>query len=143
MGIPPLLRDFQGRVEAGENLLLVFAGFHAPAFSTALAVARLRPRLTQLIESAHHVGAVADRDLPIQVFMDGYRASCQRAPKSCFADLSAAISDGYGIVLGHRPLSLHREDPLQIRPATATKSGSLLCRGNREFLVELTDVPLP
>ena len=30
------LPDFQGRGETGENLLLVFPGFHAPVISTAL-----------------------------------------------------------------------------------------------------------
>jgi hypothetical protein len=34
VGISRFPRDFQGSVGAGENLLLVFAGFHAPAFST-------------------------------------------------------------------------------------------------------------
>ncbi len=29
-------RDFQGAVERGENLLLVFHAFHSPAISTAL-----------------------------------------------------------------------------------------------------------
>ena len=37
MGISRSWRDSQGSVGAGENLLLVFAGFHAPVFSTALA----------------------------------------------------------------------------------------------------------
>jgi hypothetical protein len=35
-------RDFQGSVGAGGNLLLVFAGFHAPAFPTALFGVRQR-----------------------------------------------------------------------------------------------------
>src|SRR5262249_51709105 len=37
--ISRLLRDFQGSVGAGENLFSVFAGFHAPVFSMALAFA--------------------------------------------------------------------------------------------------------
>src|SRR5437764_499124 len=36
VGIPPLLRDFQGAVGAVKNRFLVFHGFHGPAFSTAL-----------------------------------------------------------------------------------------------------------
>ncbi|MFL6449851.1 MAG: hypothetical protein ACJ746_19535, partial [Bryobacteraceae bacterium] len=36
VGISRLLRDFQGVVGTGGNLLLVFAGFHSSVFSTAL-----------------------------------------------------------------------------------------------------------
>jgi len=40
VGISRSGRDFQGSVGAGGNLLLVFAGSHAPAFSTALFACR-------------------------------------------------------------------------------------------------------
>jgi hypothetical protein len=36
VGISRFVRDFQGSVGAAGNLLLVFAGFQAPVFSTAL-----------------------------------------------------------------------------------------------------------
>src|SRR5579863_5653140 len=36
VGISPLLRDFQGTVERGEKLFLLFHAFHGPAISTVL-----------------------------------------------------------------------------------------------------------
>src|ERR1035438_4483663 len=65
VGIPRLLRDFQGSVEAGGNLLLVFAGFHAPAFSTAL----LGVALTSFSLGGRDVprgGKVAGREAGVQ-----------------------------------------------------------------------------
>src|SRR5207244_12654199 len=74
VGISRLWRDFQGSVGAGENLLLVFAGFHAPAFSTAL---RGRTPARQLFSraavSSHHVRTEPDRHGFIQMFVDGHQ----------------------------------------------------------------------
>ena len=78
MGIPAL-RDFQGTVGAVGNRLAVFPGFHGPGFSTALFV----PASADLVilpggrVAADHVGAKANRDAPIQVFVDGHRRARQ------------------------------------------------------------------
>ena len=72
MGIPPWLRDFQGTVGTVGNRFVVFHGLHGPAFSTAL-----RFRLGRVgREAAHHVRAVADRDVAVEVFMNGHRQAC-------------------------------------------------------------------
>src|SRR5664280_2672955 len=67
VGISRLRRDFQGSVGAGENLLLVFAGFHAPAFSTALFGRRADQLFSRAAVTPHYVRAVTDRDGFIQV----------------------------------------------------------------------------
>src|ERR1700704_1093134 len=87
VGISRLRRDFQGSVGAGENLFLVFAGFHAPAFSTAL----LRCRTDQFFSCAaippYYMRAEADRDDTVQMLMDHYRASSQAVAESRLVDL--------------------------------------------------------
>ena len=115
MGIPP--RDFQGAVGTVGNLLLVFHGFHGPVFSTALRFRCLPGRR----KSADHVGAVADRHIAVQVFMDGDRTSGQGTAKATLFQLPVLISDGDGVVLGHHALSLHGKDPIQIRPRRFAK----------------------
>src|ERR1035441_4015504 len=90
-------RDFQGSVEAGGNLLLVFAGFHAPAFSTALLGCRADQLFSRGAIAAHYVRAVADRDGSIQVFVDRYRASRQAVAESCFVDLPPPVSNCHGV----------------------------------------------
>src|ERR1035441_5481601 len=62
VGISRLRRDFQGSVGAGENLLLVFAGFQAPAFSTALFGRRADQLFSRAAVTPHYVRAVTDRD---------------------------------------------------------------------------------
>ena len=74
VGISRSGRDFQGSVGAGENLLLVLAGFHAPAFSTALLGWRADQLVSRAAKTSYDVRAVADRDRSIQVFVNGYRA---------------------------------------------------------------------
>src|SRR4029077_12786911 len=68
VGISRFGRDFQGSVGAGGNLLLVFAGPHAPAFSTALFGGFADQLFARAAITAHHVRPVADRDGFIQVF---------------------------------------------------------------------------
>ena len=80
MGIPLLLRDFQGTVGTVGNRFVVFHGLHRPAFSTALR-ALVGAGLAQLAGgrvAADHVRAIPDRHRPIQMFMDSDRAASQR-----------------------------------------------------------------
>src|SRR5450759_616509 len=127
----------------GGSLLLVFAGFHAPAFSTSL----FRCRADQLFSLAaiapHYVRSVTDRHGFIQMFVDRYRTSRQRVAESCFADLPRTVPDCHRVVLFHYALSLHSEDPVQVAPPCPPKCRAFLRRRYAELVVELPDVPLP
>jgi hypothetical protein len=71
---------------------------HAPAFSKALfgwRTARLLPAATI---APHYVRTVADRDGFVQVFVDRYRTSRQRAAESGLVDLPRPVPDGHGVV---------------------------------------------
>ena len=87
VGISRFVRDFQGSVGAGENLLLVFAGFHAPAFSTALFSTWVDEPFSLAVIAPHHVGTEPDRDVAVQVLVDRYRAPGQRAAEPRLIDL--------------------------------------------------------
>jgi hypothetical protein len=80
VGIPLLLRDFQGTVGAVGNRFVVFHGFHGPVFSTARR-SRLRLGAPQGIGvigvSAHHMRTIPNRNRSIQVLVDRYRAAGQ------------------------------------------------------------------
>src|ERR1051325_11195810 len=96
VGISRLLRDFQGSVGAGENLLSVFAGFHAPVFSTALRFRFDVQRLAVAAVPSHQMRAEANRDGPVQVLMDGDCLFCQAIPPARLLDLPPAFSDPGG-----------------------------------------------
>src|SRR5690349_11068764 len=87
VGISRFSRDFQGSVGAGGNLLLVFTGFHTPAFSTALFWTWVEQRRSLTVEAPHHVWAEPDGDVPIQVLVDRYRAPSQGTAESRLVDL--------------------------------------------------------
>src|SRR5579863_883062 len=76
-------RDLQGTVGAVGNLGLVFHGF-----STALLGGGLLKRMSTAVEPkthvepADHMRAVVDRHGSVQVFVNGYGAAGQRAPKA-------------------------------------------------------------
>jgi hypothetical protein len=61
----------------------------------------------------------ADRDCLIQVLMDGHRAPRQGIPESRLIDLPEPAADRDGVVFGHDPLGLYREDPVQVAPTDA------------------------
>ena len=107
VGISRLLRDFQGSVGAGGNLLLVFTGFHAPVFSTALSFDLVGERLTAAVVTANHMGAVPDGHRSLQVLMHRHRLFGQAIPPSAFLDLPPAVPDTDGVVLVHNPFGLH------------------------------------
>src|SRR3982751_2762976 len=79
VGISRVGRDFQGRVGAGGNLILVFAGFQAPAFSTALL--RLSCPATRA-PVGYEVRAVSHGDLSVQMFMHCNGAARQAITRS-------------------------------------------------------------
>src|ERR1035437_894005 len=87
VGISRLWRDFQRSVGGGGNLLLVFAGFHAPVFSTALFCDWMDQLFSLTVEATHHVRAEPDRDVAIQVLVDRHRAPRQRIAEPCLIDL--------------------------------------------------------
>ena len=97
VGISRFVRDFQGSVGAGGNLFLVFAGFHAPAFSTALFGWYTAQLLPAAAIAPHYVRAVADGDGFVQVFVDRYRGSRQCVAESCLVDLPrpSRMATGY------------------------------------------------
>src|SRR5580658_7017375 len=76
--------DSQGSGGTGGNLGLVFAGFPAPAFSTALFFPR---QLARCRESPHYMGPEPYRDSSFQMFMNHDRATGQRMPEACLTDL--------------------------------------------------------
>ena len=143
MGISRFGRDFQGSGGAGGNLLLVFTGFHAPAFSTALFWFRADPLCSLAVKAPYHVRAEADRDRLVQVFMDRDRTSGQCVTKPRFVDLPQPVSDRYRVVLGHHALGLHSEDPVQVRSARAPKCRAFRLRRYPELAVKLPDVLFP
>src|SRR5713226_1186412 len=121
VGISRFGRDFQGSVGAGGNLLLVFAGFHAPALSTALFGGFADQLFARAAIAPHYMRSVADRDGFIQVFMNRDRTSRQAVAESCFVDLPPPVLDGHRVVLFHHSLRLYGENPVQVAPAGAPK----------------------
>ena len=97
--IARFVRDFQGSVGAGENLLLVFPGFHAPAFSTALLGYPADQLFARAAIASHYVRAVADRNRFVQVFVDGDCATRQRAAEARLLDLPHSVADRDRVVL--------------------------------------------
>ncbi len=74
--------------------------------------------------------------------MNSDRTARQRTAKSRLLDLPHSVANRDDVVLGYRAFCLHREHPVQIRPAGAPKgAGFLFCR-HREFAVEDVDVVL-
>ena len=142
-GISRLWRDFQGSVGAGENLPLVFAGFHAPAFSTALFAFRFDQRCPRAAIPPHDVRAEADGDCFIQMLVDRHRAACQAVAESRLLDLPRATPDRDRVVLLYDPLRLYAEDPVQVAPAGPPKRRPFRRRRHAELAVELRDVAFP
>src|SRR5947208_16961746 len=73
VGISRVGRDFQGVVGTGGNLFSVFAGFHSSVFSTALLGVCEWPAL--IIESSHHMRAIAQRHPPVQMLVNRHRTT--------------------------------------------------------------------
>ena len=130
MGIPLFVRDFQGSVGSGGNLGLVFAGFHTPAFSTALFRGGADQFRSLIVKAPDDMGTVANRDRFVQMFMDRHRAPRQGIAEPRFVDLPQPAPDRHRIVFGDYPLGLHREDPVQIagRPSVSSRSASSIAR---------------
>src|SRR6266852_4049176 len=143
VGISRFGRDFQGSVGAGGNLLLVFAGFHAPAFSTALFGGFADQLFARAAIAPYYMRSVADRDGFIQAFMNRDRTSRQAVAESCFVDLPPPVLDGHRVVLFHHSLRLYGENPVQVAPAGAPKRRAFFRRRHTELGVKLPDVPLP
>jgi len=143
VGISRLLRDFQGSVGAGENLLLVFPGFHAPVFSTALANGRGAEWAAIRIIVPDDVRSEPDRHRFVKMLVDRYRLLGQAVPPPALFDLPPAIPNLYRIVLAHHSVRLHREYKCQVPPMAPSKRCALLLRGHRKLLVKLADVSLP
>ncbi len=59
------------------------------------------------------------------MFVNRHHAAGERIPKMGLSDLPASIADGDGVVFGHDPLGLDREDPFQVVSAAAPERGSL------------------
>ena len=94
VGISRLRRDFQGNVGAGENLLSVFAGFLAPAFSTALFGCRADQLFSGAAIAPYYGWPVADRNGLVQVLVDRDRAPRQSVAESSLVDLPRPLPDG-------------------------------------------------
>lgn len=98
VGIWRLRRDFQGGVGSGGNLLLVFAGFHASAFSTALR-ADVFVQWPSAAPRSHAFRNVTKPRHP------GVRESsaCNRpvCRESGFLDLPYPLADRHRIILCH------------------------------------------
>ena len=139
MGIPAF-RDFQGAVGTGENLLLVFNGFHGPAFSTALRLFADGPAGSRV--AAEHVRSIPDRHRPIQMLMNGHRTAGQRTAEPALLQLPVPVCNRDHIVLGHHAFGLYAEDPVQIRTRRAPERCSFLRRRHGELLIEGREVTL-
>jgi hypothetical protein len=133
--------DSQGSVGTGGNLLLVFAGSPAPAFSTALFFVAHGFSLGS--ESSHYVWPKADGYSSIQVFMNCDRSARQRMPEARLPNLPGPLGDRHRIVFRHYPLGLDREDPVEIRTAGPAKCRAFLLRRHRELRIEAGYVVVP
>ena len=133
VGISRLLRDFQGVVGTGGNLFLVFAGFHGSAFSTAHLFVCFGEWLAVAIESPHYMRAIAQRHPSVEVFMNRDGTARQRAAKTRLLDLPHSFTNGDGVVFGDHPFRLHREHPIQIRPAGTPEGTPFLFGPHREL----------
>ena len=58
-------------------------------------------------------------------------------------DLPQPVPDGHRVVLVHRSLRLHGENPIQVAPPCPPKCRAFPRRRNVELRVELRDIPLP
>ncbi len=139
VGIARFLRDFQGSVGGGKNLLLVLSGFHAPAFSTAFFC--LRDCGSVRLETTHYMRPKTNGDGVVQMLMDDHRASRQRVPKGGLVQLPESVRNGDRVVLIYHPFGLDREDPVQVRSDRGTESRfSFVGGGNSELFIELRNV---
>src|SRR3954452_12670791 len=64
---------------------------------------------------------VANRDSPVQMFVDRHPTSSKRVTKARLVYLPASIRYGYRIVLGNDSLRLDREHQIEIFAITALK----------------------
>jgi hypothetical protein len=120
---------------------LVFAGFHAPAFSTAFF--GLASCGSICLKTSHDVWPEANGYGSIQMFVDDNRATRQGVPETGLAQLPRSVCDRDGIVFAHHSFRLNREDPVQVRSAGTAKSRSFLFSRLRKLLVEPGDVAGP
>jgi hypothetical protein len=74
------------------------------------------------------------------MLMNRHRAPRQRMTERRLIDLPVPTPDSHRIVLGHYPLRLHREDPVQVAPAGLPKCCPLLRCRRLELLVESRNI---
>ena len=95
------------------------------------------------VKSTDGMRPVANRYFAIQMFVDRHRAACQRVAEPTFVQLPTPFPNRHRVVLSHHSLALHREDPVQIRPAATPEGGPFLAGGHSKLGVELGDITLP
>ena len=144
VGISRLWRDFQGSVGAGGNLLLVFAGFHAPAFSTAL----FGCRADQLFSRTGYSAPLREGRSGSRRFHPGVRGSLPCFPPGVLRNRVLSICHHRSPIATVLSLSTTRsvctvKIQFRSRPAGAPKCRPFLRRRHAELAVEFPDVLLP
>ena len=94
------------------------------------------------LKSAYDVWTIPNRHCPIEVLVNGYRASGQRTAEPALVELPGAIRDRYRVIFGDHAFALYREDPVQIAARRLAKGRSFLLGCDRELPIELADVVL-
>lgn len=70
------------------------------------------------------VRAETNRDRYIQVLVDGHGLAGQRVSPAALFDLPPAVLDRLRVIFAHHPLSLDREDPVQVCTSAAPERGA-------------------
>src|SRR3982750_919055 len=83
---------------------------------------------------------VANRDSPVQMFVDRHRTSSKRVTKARLVYLPASIRYGYRIVFGNDSLRLDREHQIEILATTALKCCPLFLCHRCKLAIKLGDV---
>jgi len=113
---------------------LVFAGFQAPAFSTALTLGFLGQGMSAAIVTADQVRPEPDRDTPVQVLVDGHGLFRQAVPPAALFDLPPAIPDCHRVVLVRHAFGLDGKHKVQVPPVARSKCRApRSCAGTENF----------
>ena len=115
-----------------------FWTFPSPRLFHPLSAGRANHRGLPLVAS-EQVLSIGDAESPVEVLVDGDRASGQGAAPADGLDLQAAVLKLHGIVAVDDALVVQREDAVEVLRAQRQKGGAGLLGGHLEAAVECGD----